>query len=253
MRVKWTSPALSSLNAYFAYLGVAPLAASLALLALAACEPRRGAALDELMPCAELVLPAGEFAANECRLEANGEALRVKFAQGDAGAVAGNVSLEVIDAHGDVRQVMVEPGVSQYLAPRVDDVDGDGRADLLVGRDVGNVNTVSGVWIFSGERGVYERVGEINGIAVIHTEEGYVAVASRSSASVWDVAFYRLDQSGLQLVASVNVEGLERADGVVVTRCRLGDAPGIAALDLAPADARAKFCAEPAAVGVLGP
>ncbi len=226
-------------------------AASLALLSLAACEPRRGAALDELMPCAELVLAAGEFTANECRLEANGEALHVKFAQGDAGAVAGNISLEVIDAHGDVRQLLVEPGVSRYLAPRVHDVDGDGRADLLVGRDSGNVNTVSGVWIFSGERGVYERVGEISGVSVTHTEDGLVAVASRLSAAAWNVGFHLLDQRGLQLMASVEIEGIEQRGEVLRTRCRLSEDAALAELQLSPPEAQAKFCADPVTIGVF--
>jgi hypothetical protein len=222
-----------------------------ALLALAACEPRRGAALEELMPCAELVLAAGEFAANECRIEANGEALHVKYAQGDAGAVAGNVSLELIDAHGDVRQLMVEPGVSRYLAPRVHDVDGDGRADLLVGRDAGNVNTVSGVWIFSGERGVYERVGEISGVSVTPTEDGLVAVGSRSSAAAWNIAFHQLDGRGLRLMASVEIEGIEQRGDVLRTRCLLNDGSGLAELGLAPAEAQAKFCADPATIRVF--
>ncbi|MEQ1617343.1 MAG: integrin alpha [Terricaulis sp.] len=222
-------------------------------LAVTACAPDRNEAMAELMPCADVVFEPGFFRANECRIEANGEALHVSYAGTAEGAIAGAVTLELIGERGNVRQVMQEPDVAQYLAPRVHDVDGDGRADILVGRSTGNVNTVSGVWIFNGERGVYARVGEINGVAVTRTEEGYVAVASRSSASTWNVAFSALDASGLKLVASVDVEGVQRADGALMSRCLLSDAPGIAELQLAPADAQAKFCAEPAAVGVLGP
>ncbi len=229
------------------------IVAALAALALTACAPDRNAAMAELMPCADVVFEPGVFSANECRIEANGEGVHVTYAEAEEDAVAGSVTLELIGERGNVRQVMLEPDVAQYLAPRVHDVDGDGRADLLVGRSTGNVNTVSGVWIFNGERGVFARVGEINGVAVTRTEEGYVAVASRSSASTWNVAFSALDAGGMKLVASVDVEGLEREDGSLVSRCRLSDAPGIAELQLAPADAQAKFCAEPAAAGVLGP
>lgn len=229
------------------------IAAALALLALPACAPDRNAAMAELMPCADVVFEPGVFGANECRLEANGENVHVTYAAAAEGAVAGSVTLELIGERGNVRQVMQEPDVAQYLAPRIHDVDGDGRADILVGRSTGNVNTVSGVWIFNGERGVFARVGEINGVAVTRTDEGYVAVASRSSASTWNVAFSALDAEGLKLVASVDVEGIQREDGALTARCRLADAPSIADLPLTPADAQAKFCAEPAAAGVLGP
>lgn len=229
------------------------IATASALLALTACAPDRNAAMAELMPCADVVFEPGVFRATECRLEANGEAVHVTYAEAAEGALAGAVTLELIGERGNVRQVMQEPDVAQYLAPRIHDVDGDGRADILVGRSTGNVNTVSGVWIFNGERGVFARVGEINGVAVTHTEEGYVAVASRSNASTWNVAFSALDGEGLKLVASVDVEGFQREDGALAARCRLADAPGIAELPLTPAEAEAKFCAEPAALNVLGP
>ncbi len=221
-------------------------------LALSACAPDRNAAMAELMPCADVVFEPGVFRANECRIEANGEAVHVTYAEAAAGAVVGAVTLELIGERGNVRQVMQEPDIAQYLAPRVHDVDGDGRADILVGRSTGNVNTVSGVWIFNGERGVFARVGEINGVAVTRTQEGFVAVASRTNASTWNVAYSALDAEGLKLVASVDVEGFQRADGELGARCRLSDAPGIADLNLSPADAESKFCAEPAALNVLG-
>lgn len=226
---------------------------ALTALALTACGPDRNAQIAELMPCADVVFAPDGFAANECRIEANGEAVHVTYAGASEGAIAGAVTLELIGERGNVRQVMQEPDVAQYLAPRVHDVDGDGRADILVGRSTGNVNTVSGVWLFNGERGVFERVGEINGVAVTRTEEGYVAVASRSNASTWNVAYHKLDAEGLKLVASVDIEGFERMDGALAARCRLSDGPGLAVLDLNPADAQAKFCAEPAATAVLGP
>lgn len=219
---------------------------------LAACAPDRSAQLAELMPCADVAFLSGEFSANECRLSANDESLRVVYAEAAEGAVAGTVSIEVFGDNGGVRQVMIEPDVSEYLAPRVHDVDGDGRADILVGRASGNANTVSGVWVFNGERGVYQRVGEISGVAVTRTEEGYVAVAGRSSAAAWNVAFHSLDDAGLHLVASVDVEGTPGDDGAIAIACRLADAPGIAELQLAPQAAEARFCAEPAASGVFG-
>jgi hypothetical protein len=223
--------------------------AMLLFAAPSACtrDPRAG--LAEIMPCADVAFSRGTLDAHECRLEANDETMHFKFAAVEEGA--GDISAEIIGARGEVRQVISETGVFEYLLPHVHDVDGDGRADLLIPRSSGNVNTVSAVWLFNGERGVYERVGEINGVSVNRTEDGLVAVASRSNAASWNVAFHRLDQSGLLMVASVDIEGMERVGETLRTRCRLADAPGIEALGLSPADANAKFCSEPATINVF--
>jgi hypothetical protein len=200
-----------------------------------------------LPSCAEIELPGGSFTPNECRLTANGEALHVRFARLADGADAGAVSIDVIGEAGGVRQVVLESGVSEYLVPRLQDIDGDSRADILMGRETGNVNTVSGVWIFSGE-GLYRRAGEVSGFAMERTDNGLVAVSSRSSAVGSNVAFYALDEAGLHLIASVNVD-MDEGDG---SSCTLADAPGLAALLLSPEQAQAKFCAEPA-VGASAP
>ncbi|UPT61205.1 MAG: hypothetical protein M0D54_12175 [Hyphomonadaceae bacterium JAD_PAG50586_4] len=163
------------------------------------------------------------------------------------GAPGGAVSVDVLGENGAVLQTMLESDVSEYLAPSVQDVDGDGRGDILIARERGNVNTASGVWVFNGDAGAYRRVGEISGVTIQNTSDGYVAVPARSSAAAWNVAFYQLDANGLHMLASVNIEGEELAGGQIRSTCSLLDAPGIAGLNLSTGDAEAKFCAEPAA------
>ncbi|MBN8606922.1 MAG: hypothetical protein J0L81_08385 [Caulobacterales bacterium] len=220
--------------------------ALLALCVLAACTP--SAAPDptvELPACADLVF-AGDFTPNECRLEATGVALHVRFAAVPAGVDGGTVSVDVLGPDFSVTQTILETDLSEYRAPGVQDVDGDGRGDILIPRATGNANIANAIWLFSGESGAYRRVGEVSGVSIERTAEGYVAVPARGGAALWNVAFYRLDGEGLHMLASVNVEG-EDVNGAIRSSCSLADAPGIGAIDLDTRAAEAKFCAEPAA------
>lgn len=225
--------------------------AMLAFLLLA-CTERERVDLGGVPPCADLAVSSEALEPSACKLEANGETLYVRFVTQPEGATGGAVSVEVIGANGAIRQALLEENVATYLTPSIQDIDGDGRGDILIPRDVGNVNVVQGVWIFSGE-GLYRRAGEISGVDVARTDEGLIASPARSSAAAWNIAFYRLDESGLHLIASVNVEGEQRPDGSIVSRCTLADAPGIVEQGLTAEAAREKFCAEPLAAGVFGP
>lgn len=220
-------------------------------LALAACAPTPPVDPTlELPACADLVL-TGELSPNECRLESTGSSLHVKFAATPEGASGGTVSIDVLGSDFAIAQTVTETDVSEYRAPSVQDVDGDGRGDILIPRETGNVNVANAIWLFSGESGAYRRVGEVSGVSIERTEEGYVAVPARGGAALWNVAFYRLDGEGLHMIASVNVEG-EEVNGAVRSTCTLADAPGIGAINLDATQAEAKFCAEPAA-GVFAP
>lgn len=211
---------------------------------LAACA--QNAPLQATQACADLEF-TGEYVEQICTIVANDENLLVRYSPVAEGATGGAVSVDVLGENGAVLQTMLESDVSQYLPPSVQDVDGDGRGDILIARERGNVNTASGVWIFNGDAGAYRRVGEISGVEIANTADGYVAVPARSSAAAWNVAFYQLDAEGLLMLVSVNVEGEELAGGQIRSTCSLLDAPGIARINLSAADAEAKFCAEPAA------
>jgi hypothetical protein len=228
------------------------LAGAMLAVTLLACTAGERVDLGGVPPCAAFEPSRGALEAGECKLEANGETLHVRYANLPESATGGAVSIDVIGANSAVRQVLLEENVSEYLTPSVQDVDGDGRGDVLIPRETGNVNSVRGVWIFSGE-GLYRRAGEIIGVDIVRTDEGLIASPARSSAAAWNVAFHRLDEDGLHLIASVDVEGEPRADGTIATRCTLADAPGIVAFNLTVEAATAKFCAEPAAAGVFGP
>jgi hypothetical protein len=229
-------------------LGALPVrlfASLLCIAALAACSPpAQPVETTDIAECDEVEF-SGALEEAECQLTAGENVLHVKFAPLASGARLGMITAEVLGEDGGVIQTMLEPDVAEYRAPSVQDIDGDGRADVLIARAAGNVNTSQAIWIYSGERGAYERVGDVNGVAIERTGDGLIVVPARSSATEWDVAFYRLDEDGLHPVATIAVEaptGRSNEPG-----CRLTEAPGLRDLNLSEQEARTRFCAEPAA------
>ncbi len=206
-------------------------------------RPQTGAAAAA-PSCDEIDLSSSEPVARQCQLEADGQVLRMTFAPITTGGASGDISVDVIGEDGAVVQTLQETEVHEYHAPSVQDVDSDGRGDVLIQRALGNVNAVIGVWIFNKERGRYDRAGEVSGVEIARTAEGYIAVPARASAVEWEISFYRLLDGQLALLATVNVEATgEKA----TSTCQLSEAPGLGDLDLTPRAAEAKFCAEPAA------
>jgi hypothetical protein len=214
--------------------------------ALLSCSPPAPQPVEttDIVPCSEFEETFAREAA-ECQLEAAGQTLHVKFEPGAAGAEAGSVSIDVLGDDGAVVQTMLEPDVLEFIAPKIQDVDGDGRPDILAGRESGNVNTTYGVWVFNGERGVYERVGQLDGVEIERTSDGLVVAVGRSSAVSWAVNFYKLDEGGLQPMVNIRVSAPEREGGE--PSCALETTPGLRDLNITEEAARERFCAEPAA------
>lgn len=209
------------------------IALVLSAAASGACAQRDTADLSALISCS--AYEASGLSSGACRLEANGEALLVEFAApNDVGVVA----VRVIGDAGQVRQVLMEEHVDQHIAPYIQDIDGDGRADIVLPRSRGNVNAVSALWLFSDE-GFYRRLGEVSGYDFTRAEDGLLKVSSRSSASQHNVAYLAMNEGALQLVASVDIELME--DGAP-RACVLADAPGIAELALTTEEAQTRFC-----------
>jgi hypothetical protein len=161
-------------------------------------------------------------------------------------------TLQVVQ-DGQAGQVFEEPADPMQLGrPSLFDVNADGNLDLLIPKETGNVNTVEAVWLAGTPTNTYARVGEISGVNHELTADGLFAVAARSSASSWEVSFYRATPTALTDVASVTVEGQQSDENAPIeTICVLTDSPGIAAMNLTQELAQTKFCAEPMAAGVF--
>ena len=148
----------------------------------------------------------------------------------------------------DEHQIIEETPVTLLVPPEYKDINGDGEADVLITTDMGNVNASYGVWLGSPDGSPYYRAGDISGDFGAPTADGYITSTSRGSANSQCIGFYNLTEQQLGLVASVCVTALD--EEATKTTCELDDASGIAAVNLTEAAAKAKFCAEPAAVNV---
>src|SRR5262245_8525590 len=225
-------------------------------LALAACgqeAPHQQAALV-LPSCADANAGrTGELTPGQCQLQSSRQTLRVTYADLAAGTEEGSISVDVLADDGQVAQTLLEADVPEYLTPQLQDIDGDGRVDILIPRVQGNVNTEYGVWINDGAR--YRRVGDISGVQVERTADGLIAVPARSSCCSWNIAYYRLDESGLRHLVVAEVEAHideQEEGGSARTTCILSEAPGLAELNLSQRAAQERFCAEDASQ-VFGP
>lgn len=214
-------------------IGMFSVVSCAALATVAACAQGDTVDLSSLAACGDY--QSAGLSAGACLLEANGEVLQAEFA---APSDAGVVAIKVIDDTGRVRQVVMEENVEQHIAPYTHDIDGDGRADIVMPRARGNVNMVSALWLFADD-GYYRRLGEINGYEFARTDDGLLGVRSRGSAAQYNIAYFGMGEGRLQLIASVDVELAE--DGQRRS-CVLADAPGLAALALTVEQGEAHFC-----------
>jgi hypothetical protein len=213
---------------------------AIAALTLAACAPPAHQQREALLAPECPPTPQEGFAALDCRVAHGADNYMVRFAAEPAAATGGEVTVE---AGG---QRLTETNVSVYLAPAIEDVDGDGAVDVLIARDSGNVNVDYAFW--RNVHGRYVRMGELNGVEFKRTPEGFLAAPARAGAADWSVGFYSVSDAAIAPLASVDVHAEGDADGhVTKVACTLANAPGIAALHLTRAQAQAKFCAEPAA------
>jgi len=208
-------------------------------LALVACTPAHQERIATL--AAECPATAQEgFGALDCRVAHGADNYMVHFAGEPAGATGGEVTVEA----GDQR--LTEGNVSAYLAPNIEDVDGDGADDVMIARDSGMVNVNYAFW--RNVRGHYVRLGEVSGVEFKRTADGLLAVPARGGAADWSVYFYSISDTAMTPVATVDVHAEGDDQGhVTSSTCTLNEAPGIAALHLTQAQAQTKFCAEPAA------
>lgn len=220
------------------------LIATIAFAALAACSPKQETAEATVAACGGDAAPA---AAQTCDIRTDATTYRVKFGPAPK-AGAGTVAVDVLVGHDAVGQTLNETGVSAYSYPKLEDVDGDGKADILIARDGGAANQTIAFWRQK-EDGGFARVGEVNGVTLTKTADGFLAVPARSSAAEWLITFYRVDEAALAKLGALTVKA-EKTDAegkVLDSSCTLTDDSGIGALDMTDKAAEQKFCAEPAA------
>lgn len=242
------------------------LAICAAVLALAACSP--APASDETAAPAEgasakrVALPdcdkveAQDMGADgwkhpDCRaLLPDGSGLAIEARYAPAEDESTEVTVQVVQTGDKTIQEFKERMGNTFNGPNVRDFDGDGKADVLLPLETGNVNTSWAVYRqMEGQK--FVRVGEPSGVSLVKTESGYIAVQGRSSAADYYISFFTLTPEELKPLLTIEVSAEGEPGKVTDVACALTDDGGLAETGLSEDAAKAKFCAEPTVVGLI--
>ena len=178
----------------------------------------------------------------------SGLAIEARYAPAEDESV--EVTVQVVQPGDATLQEFKERMGNTFNGPTVKDFDGDGKADVLLPLETGNVNTSWAVWRqVDGPK--FVRVGEPNGVSIVKTESGYIAVQGRSSAADYYVSFFKLAPEELMPVLTIEVSGEGEPGKVTKVECNLTDDGGMAETGLTKAAAIEKFCAEPTVAGLV--
>jgi hypothetical protein len=235
---------------------------------LAACSPKSetpgeeaaagaGAAAEKRMPlpdCSTVAtqdLGADGWKHPDCRLmltDNSGLAVEARYTKAEDEST--KVSVQVVAPGDATLQKIDETMGNTFNQISVEDIDKDGKADLLLPLETGNINTTWAVWRQQDDGKGFVRIGEPSGVEIKKTDSGYIAVPSRSSANEWDVAFYKLEGE-LTPVATASVTAEGEVDKITGVTCVVADDGGLAQAGLDQAAAQAKFCAEPSVAEIF--
>lgn len=225
--------------------GLAALTA-VSVLALAACKPQTPAPAAEtaaagLAACESLTEEAfDDFSRADCRMALPDETGRtVEFRFAALVDYQTPATIILIDADGTSPQEISTVIDGGYGMPQVIDIDGDGRADLLVPLYTGNVNTNYTLWRSVEATPPFVLAGEIGGIDFGPVGDGLFASTARGSATTWYTSYYTFADNQLSPVATAETELSENGPAT----CKVEDDGGLDALGLTLDDARLRFCA----------
>jgi hypothetical protein len=187
----------------------------------------------------------------DCRAllpDGSGLAIEARYAPAEDESI--EVTIQVVQTGDKTIQEFKERMGNTFNGPNVKDFDGDGKADVLLPLETGNVNTSWAVYR-QVEGPKFVRVGEPSGVSLVKTESGYIAAQGRSSAADYYVSFFSLEPEELKPVLTVEVSGKGEPGKVTDVECVLTDDGGMAETGLTEDAAKAKFCAEPTVVGLI--
>lgn len=242
--------------------------AAVAAIAVA-CSP--APATEDSAPAAEGATPAtakriplpdcGEVEAQDlgadgwkhpdCRLmltDQSGLAIEARYSPAEDEST--QVTVQVVQPGDATTQEITELMGATFNGPTIEDFDKDGKADILLPLETGNVNTTWAVWRqIDGNQ--FVRVGEPSGVSITKTESGYIAVQGRSSAAEYFVDFYRLEADRLTLALTARVTANVEEDKVTSVSCTLDSNDGTFPGGLAADAAKTQFCAEPVVDGLV--
>lgn len=222
-------------------------------------KPAEGAVAEKRMPlpdCATVETQdqgADGWKHPDCRMmfpDQSGMAIEARYTSAEDDST--QITVQVV-APGDATiQTIEERMGNTFDGPSLQDFDKDGKTDILLPLETGNVNTSWAAWRESGE-GKFVRVGEPNGVSIEKTESGYIATPARSSANAWDVSFYKLDADQLAPILTVSITAQGEPNNITGVDCVIEDDGGLASTHLTADAAKAQFCAEPVVTEIFKP
>ncbi|WP_280356261.1 hypothetical protein [Nocardia otitidiscaviarum] len=199
--------------------------------------------------CGDLGVPADS---PDCRLRSRdpvGLAFTVRRTTVDGRTDA---TIEVTGPDGAATQTLAERDIRHPSDPSLRDIDGDGREELIVPLHLATPNTRYAVYHASGAAIELRRAGELTGVAIDTTEDGYVASTARDAQLSWSVGFWRFADDVLTPVVTARVrldtDGTRVTDGT----CTVVDEGGLSDTELPSlVEARERFCAELVVLRIL--
>jgi hypothetical protein len=188
----------------------------------------------------------------DCRLmltDNSGLAVEARYKKAEDDST--KISAQIVAPGDATLQTIEETMGNTFNQISVEDIDKDGKADLLLPLETGNVNTTWAVWRQQDDGRTFVRIGEPSGVEIVKTDSGYFAVPARSSASEWDVAFYKLDAGKLTPIVTASTVAQGEVDNITGVECTVTDDGGLGEIGLDLAAAKAQFCAEPSVAEIF--
>jgi len=240
------------------------LAICIAVLALGACAKTETAGDGETPGIAAKRMPLPDCSTVEtkdagadgwkhpdCRLmlaDSSGLAIEARYMPAEDDST--KVTVQVVQP-GDATAQTIEETMGNTFEPvSLDDIDKDGKQDIRIPLETGNVNTAWALWRQKDDK-TFVRIGEPSGVSIENTASGYIAVQARSSANEWGVSFFKLEGDELKPIVTADVTARGEPDKITGVDCTLTDDGGLASTGLEAKAAEAQFCAEPVVVEIF--
>jgi hypothetical protein len=184
----------------------------------------------------------------DCRLvfpDPSGLAIEARYAPAEDDST--EVTVQVVQTGDKTIQTFKERMGNTFNGPELVDFDKDGKVDIQLPLETGNVNTSWAIWR-QVEDGKFVRIqaDDLSGVELTKTDSGYIATQGRSSANEYYVSFYKLIETKLEPVATVSVIARGEPDNITGVDCAVDtDDTSPLGEGLTTKTAGAKFCPEP--------
>ena len=190
----------------------------------------------------------------DCRLmfpDQSGLAIEARYAPAEDDST--EVTVQVVQTGDKTIQEFKERMGNTFNGPELVDFDKDGKVDIQLPLETGNVNTAWALWRQSAD-GQFVRIvaDDLSGVSLTKTDSGYIAADGRSSANEYYVSFYKLTENKLEPVATVSVIARGEPDKVTGVDCVVEtDDSAPLGEGLTAKTAEARFCAEPSVQALI--